>query len=87
MGTTCTKEPARKVKLPIVVAVRHKRGRAYERAVMGPLIANPLKGDPKPVVELSDDSEGEHDKSTLKKILKSKHYNPYFIFWQIKKIS
>ena len=34
---------------------------------MGALIANPLKGDPKPLVELSSDSEGEHDESTLDK--------------------
>ena len=32
-----TKEPAKKVKLPIVVAAGHKkRGRVYGRAVLGP---------------------------------------------------
>ena len=62
-----TKEAAKKVKLPIVVAAGHKRGMAYGRAMLGALIADPLKGDPKPVVELSSDSEGEHDKSTLTK--------------------
>ena len=42
-----TKEPAKKVKLPIVVAAGHKkRGRVYRRAVLGALIADTLKGDP-----------------------------------------
>ena len=64
MGTTLvlpdsTKEPTKKVKLPIVVEAGHKKGRAYGRAVMGALIANPLKCDPKPLVQLSSDSEGE----------------------------
>ena len=50
-----TKEPARKVKLPMaVVAAGYKRGKAYGRGMMGPLIAKPLTGDPKPVVELSE---------------------------------
>ena len=66
-------------------------GKAYGRAMMGPLVPMPLTGDPKPVVEVSNESEAEHDASILDKNpeidweLKSKHYNPYFIFWHIKK--
>ena len=59
-----TKVPARKVKLPVA---GYTGGKAYGRAMMGPLVPMPLTGDPKPVVEVSDDSEGKHDASILYK--------------------
>ena len=61
-----TKVPARKVKLPVAVA-GYTRGKAYGRAMMGPLVPMPLTGDPKPVVEVSNESEAEHDASILDK--------------------
>ena len=74
-----------------MVPAGYKRGKAYRKGMMGPLIAKPFTGDPKPVVELSDDLEGKHDASTLDKNPeidwepKSKQYNPCFNFPQIKK--
>ena len=59
-----TKVPARKVKLPVA---GYTRGKAYGRAMMGPLVPMPLTGDPKPVVEVSNESEAEHDASILDK--------------------
>ena len=65
--TDSTKEPTGKVKLPMAVAW-YKRGKAYGRAMMGPMKAMPLKGDPKPVDGVSDDSEGDPDASIFDKI-------------------
>ena len=60
-----TKVPAKKVKLPLASA-GYTRGKAFGRAMMGPLVPMPLTVDPKPV-EVSDDSEGEPDASILDK--------------------
>ena len=60
-----TKEPARKVKLPVAVA-GYTRGKAFGRAMMGPLVPMPLTAYQKPV-EVFDDSEGEPDASILDK--------------------
>ena len=60
-----TKEPAKKVKLPVVVAAgQKKRGRTGGNPAYG----NPDYGNPeKTVVEVPSVSEGEHDVSTLTK--------------------
>ena len=60
-----TKDPAKKVKLPVVVASgQKKRGRTGGNTVYG----NPDYGNPeKTVVEVSSVSDGEHDVSTLTK--------------------
>ena len=58
-----TKEPAKKVKLPVVVtAGQKKRGRTGENPTYG----NHDHGNPeKAVVEVPSVTEGEHDVSTL----------------------
>ena len=56
-----TKDPARKVKLAVAVA-GYTGGKAFGRAILGPLFPMPLTVNPKPV-EVSDDSEGEPEAS------------------------